>query len=120
MMKDVIFLFWAIIRPDFQGGGHYMKNFKKGDCNCHPDFRWNNLIQIHAKMESTAVHCTDAENVDRGTVEAHEITNILRQWFLTRNFKANSGKINWVENLVTVSIFFNNNGALIAPSKLAT
>ncbi len=51
-----------------------MKNFKKRKetCNRHHDFRRNNLIKIHAKRNSTAVQCTDAENAGRSIVPRDE------------------------------------------------
>ncbi len=59
-----------------------MKKCKKRKKNFyrHRDFRRINLIEIHAKMDSTAVQCTDAENVGRSIVEFHEMTSILRKW----------------------------------------
>ncbi len=58
-----------------------MENFKKRKdyFNRHRDFRCNNVIQFHAKMESTAVHCTDVEKVGCGIVELYDLKCILRK-----------------------------------------
>ncbi len=64
-----------------------MKNFKKRKENFsrHHDFRRINLIKIHAKMDSTAVQCTDAENGGRRIA--------------ARDDKYSTYKVSWTELL---------------------